>query len=109
MSPREARFLIFRLLGPATGYLSVCLPTGWAARWADLPSAYGIEVVQFLLRALIDRWLEDVRSWERVIVAGIAGFMTSAVAVPVAAAALGRGNPGFMVLGFYAAIPAAAC
>jgi hypothetical protein len=85
------------------------LTAGWIARWADLPLAYGVEITPFLLCALIDRSLNDARAWERAVVAGIAGVITSGIAVSAAAAVLFSAGAGFVVLGFYAAIPAAAC
>jgi hypothetical protein len=103
------RFLIFGLLDPGGSYLSLCLTAGWIVRWADLPLAYGIEMTPFLLCALIDRSLKDARTWERAVVAGIAGVVTSGIAVSVTAAVLSSAGAGFVVLGFYAAIPAAAC
>ena len=103
------RVLVFGLLGPAASYLSFCFLTGWHARWGDLPLAYGIEVIPFLLCALIDFWLDEAPLWERFVVAGIAGFLGSAVAVSVAAITLFHGNIAFAVLGFCAAIPAAVC
>lgn len=104
------RFVIFGLLGPVASYLFIhlSLQTGWA--WRALLLAYGIEVVPFIVSALIDHWLKDARAWERMVVAAISGFMTSALAVPVAATFFVRGDAlGFAVLGIYAAIPAACC
>src|SRR5258705_8999994 len=104
------RFVIFGVLGPAASYLSFCLLSGWVAGLSGLPLAYAIEVVPFLLCALIDRSLENVRSWERVIVVGIAGFFTSAVAMPLAASVFfPRVGLGIMILGLLATIPAAVC
>src|SRR6185369_9026273 len=75
-----------------------------AARWWPLPSFYPIELAPFFLCALVDRALKDAQSWERFIVAGIAGFFTSAVAC-----AYFYGGLGAAVFGFFAVAPAAVC
>jgi hypothetical protein len=103
------RLLIFGLLGPVATYLSISLLTRSTVRWTYLPLGYGVEILPFVLCGLIDLRLAGARAWERVIVAGIAGFMTSAVIVGIAAAVLIRGHLAFMAVGFYAILPAAAC
>src|SRR5262245_37042471 len=101
------RFLIFGLIGPLGTYLSVCAVTnGMSANWADLPQAYGIELAPFLLCACIDGWLNDARFWERAIVAGFVGLVTSAVAFAIAFSPFGL---AVMISGVFAIVPAAFC
>jgi hypothetical protein len=103
-------YFIFGLVGPIATYLCICALTGWIARWVDLPLAYGIELVPFLLCAFIDGCFEKARFWERAIVSGFVGFVTSAVALVIAASwffpLLGL---GVSILGLSAMLPAALC
>jgi hypothetical protein len=105
------RFLIFGFVGPLATYLGICaFLSGMPARWADLPLAYGIELIPFVGCAFIDRWLEEARFWERAIVSGFVGFVTSAVALVIAASWLfPRLGLAVMVFGFFAIVPAALC
>src|SRR4051794_24843000 len=83
------RFLIFGLLGPLGTYLGICaVLRGMSPRWADLPLAYEIELIPFLLCASIEGWLKEAPAWERVIVSGSIGFIASAVALGIASSLL---------------------
>jgi hypothetical protein len=104
------RLFIFGLVGPIGTYLCACVLTGWTARWADLPLAYEIALIPFFLCAFVDGCLHEARFRERAIVSGVVGFVTSAVALVVAASwlfpLLGF---GVSILGLSAIVPAALC
>ena len=104
------RLLIYALVGPATAYLCACALTGWSPRWADLPLAFAIGLIPFLLCAAVDDCLRNAQFWERAIASGIVGFMAFAVVLPVAASWLFRGiGLGISILAFSAIGPAILC
>jgi hypothetical protein len=109
--PHDAPLLDFWIRRSPCAYLGICaFMSGMSARWADLPLAYGIELIPFVVCTFIDRWLEEARFWERAIVSGFVGFVTSAAAVVVAASWLfPRLGLAVMVFGFFAIVPAALC
>jgi hypothetical protein len=103
-------FFIFGLFGPAATYLCACILTGWSSRWGDLPLAYGIELLPFLLCAYIDCCLEQARFWERAIAAGVLAFFASAITLMIAASWLFPGvGLGVSILAVTAIVPAGLC
>jgi hypothetical protein len=84
--------------------------TGWSARWADLPLAYAIGLIPFLVCAAVDDCLKNAQFWERAIVSAIVGFMALAVALPVASSWLfPRIGLGISILAISAIGPAILC
>lgn len=105
-------YALFGLIGPAATLLSLRLSIRGLLGWDSLWLAYVILLLPFLVSACVDRALLMARWWERMIVAAFLGFVLSGIAIAVAAALffprISLGN-ATMVLGFYAAIPAAVC
>jgi hypothetical protein len=110
-----ARILTFGLLGPLLGYLVFLTLSGDHAALVGrtvglvMPLVFAIESLPFLICAVVDFFLENVRWWERVAISFLLGFLLTFFAVfallPTAAITDWRLLP----LGLVGAIPASVC
>lgn len=105
----KSRILIFGLLGPAMSCVVLAiLSEGFGdAAFVVVPVVLVVELAPFLICALIDFLFEEVRWWERLVVAAIAGFVTTFVA----ALMIGNITQDIRTLqiGLIGAIPAVVC
>ncbi|QOZ71951.1 hypothetical protein SAMN05192541_12158 [Bradyrhizobium arachidis] len=99
------RIAIFGLLGPAATHLGFYLLVRHAERWWwPQPAIYLVELLPFLLCAVIDGALKDARAWERAVVAGISALVASSLALAIV-----FGGFGAWTFGLAAPLAAVAC
>ena len=111
----KRRLLTFGLLGPISGYLVFLALSGDHAALVGrsvglvMPLVFAVETVPFLICAIVDFFLENVRWWERVAVALVLGFLLTFFAVFALLPAATSTDWRLLPLGFVGAIPAAIC
>jgi hypothetical protein len=111
------RFFTFGLLGPLLGFVVLCVVcwplSGEVIRSAviAIPATFAFLLVPLLLCALLDFFLDEMRSWERLLITAMAGFGITAVALfSFAPALIGASQGlGILLICLCGAIPAVVC
>lgn len=111
----KRRILVFGLLGPVLGYLVFLALSGDHAALVGrtvglvLPLVFAVEVAPFLICAVVDFFMENVRWWERVVVAFLLGFLLTYAAVFALLPSAASTDWRILPLGLVGAVPAAIC